>query len=754
MRELGRLDQHEDDKDDVGLADIGAEPPGRLRPLHEPFDQRRVALAGDRDQIPAVGGEHQHLPQAEVARHGLGHPLHEEHQTGPGVRRRDGLLADRRDRVEAIHEQRLDQLLLSAEPPVDGADTDPRMTGDLVQADLEPALAEHLRGRRQDPLPVPLGIAPQRPRTEALGMPDRVLRHLKPPGKKWRNFSASCYCELSGERTSRLVKLMSDVNSIDRACRDRRRWADPRRDRPRAAHGRARRHGVNMALPSAQRALSFTTATGSGWSRRTRSRSAACCCSADGSADLIGRKLMFLIGADRLRRASALGGASVNFGMLVTARACQGAFGAMLAPPALSLLTTTFSEPKERGKAFGVYGAIAGAGGAIGLLLGGAADRVPCLALVPVREPDLRGPGRTGGAAPAQRQRSRHEPQAGPPGRAAPSPARVLPGLRVLQRRHAQLAHAVHLRLPDRGRGAPRRSSRPGRPGRVNPLLPPRVVLDRNRGGAYLAMLIAGAGMFGIFLFLTYYLQQTLGVLAGRQRRRLPADDRVRVATRPTCPTIVLLPRIGPKPLVTAGVLLAAGAMPGVAHRDRVTGYAAGVLGPLMLAGLGFGLACDRAVDEHRHLRRGPARRGRRLRHRQHRPADSAARSALRCSTPSSPPRWRHYLTRHRRSVTADRPPGPARDGADRTATPPRSGGRRHLRRRRDRPAASCSAAARCAVTTGRFSKTPGSWRKPRRARFCRPEGAPPNAPVRDIPHPGRSPCGQKNPGQFLPAGH
>src|SRR5436189_86228 len=83
----------------------------------------------------------------------------------------EGLLADGRDRVEAVHEQRLDQLFLGAEPPVDGADADPRMTGDLVQADLEPALVEHLGGCHQDPLPVPLGVPPQWPGTGATRMP-------------------------------------------------------------------------------------------------------------------------------------------------------------------------------------------------------------------------------------------------------------------------------------------------------------------------------------------------------------------------------------------------------------------------------------------------------------------------------------------------------------------------------------------------------------------------------------------------------
>ncbi len=76
--------------------------------------------------------------------------------------------------------------------------------------------------------------------------------------------------------------------------------------------------------------------------------------------------------------------------MLVAARTAQGAFGALLAPAALCILTTTFSDPKERGKTFGVYGAIVGAGGATGLVLGGILTEYLSRALVPVREPDLR----------------------------------------------------------------------------------------------------------------------------------------------------------------------------------------------------------------------------------------------------------------------------------------------------------------------------------------------------------------------------
>src|SRR6202167_2189032 len=89
-------------------------------------------------------------------------------------------------------------------------------------------------------------------------------------------------------------------------------------------------------------------------------------------SDLLGRKVTFLTGLAGFAGVSAIGGASVNFAMLVTARACQGAFAALLVPSALSLLTTTFTEQKERSKAFGIFGAIAVAGGAVGLLLSGA----------------------------------------------------------------------------------------------------------------------------------------------------------------------------------------------------------------------------------------------------------------------------------------------------------------------------------------------------------------------------------------------
>src|SRR5215467_7778137 len=128
---------------------------------------------------------------------------------------------------------------------------------------------------------------------------------------------------------------------------------------------------VNIALPSAQRSLGFS-AVDRQWIVTAYALAFGSLLLLGGKlADIFGRKVTFLTGLVGFAAASAVGGAAQSFGMLVAARACQGAFGALLAPAALSLLTTTFTDPKERGKAFGVYGAIGGGGAAIGLLLGG-----------------------------------------------------------------------------------------------------------------------------------------------------------------------------------------------------------------------------------------------------------------------------------------------------------------------------------------------------------------------------------------------
>ena len=214
---------------------------------------------------------------------------------------------------------------------------------------------------------------------------------------------------------------------------------------------------MNVALPSAQRALGFTTVDRQ-WVVTAYSLAFGSLLLLGGRlADLVGRKVTFLAGLAGFAGVSAIGGASVNFAMLVTARACQGAFAALLVPSALSLLTTTFTGPKDRGRAFAVYGAIAGAGGAVGLLLGGALTEYLswrwCLYVNLI----FAAVAFAGGALLLRRQRVPGEAQAGHPRRAAGLRRGVLPGLRVLQRGRAQLVSAVHLGVPGRRRGAWRR---------------------------------------------------------------------------------------------------------------------------------------------------------------------------------------------------------------------------------------------------------------------------------------------------------
>ena len=128
---------------------------------------------------------------------------------------------------------------------------------------------------------------------------------------------------------------------------------------------------VNIALPSAQKALHFSNADRQ-WVVTAYALAFGSLLLLGGRiSDLFGRKWTFVGGLTGFAIASALGGAAGSFGVLIVARAVQGVFGAILAPASLSLLATTFTDPEERGKAFGIFGALAGSGAAVGLLLGG-----------------------------------------------------------------------------------------------------------------------------------------------------------------------------------------------------------------------------------------------------------------------------------------------------------------------------------------------------------------------------------------------
>src|SRR5580704_7640586 len=327
---------------------------------------------------------------------------------------------------------------------------------------------------------------------------------------------------------------------------------------------------MNIALPSAQRALHFTTVDRQ-WVVTAYALAFGSLLLLGGRlADLLGRKVTFLAGLVGFAGVSAIGGASVNFAMLVTARACQGAFAALLVPSALSLLITTFTEQKERARAFGVFGAIAVAGGAVGLLLGGALTEYLSWRWTLYVNLFFAGVAFVGGALLLPRQR--------PQGR----PVLDVPGVLLVSGAVFCLVYGFS-NAAAHGWGTPSTygfiaagvvmaavfAVWQGRA--AHPLLPPRVVLDRNRGrlqpGHHRADAPDGAPAAG---------------------RRRDAGRRGRGG-------------------------LAGPARP--AHRVRH-----GRGGPAH-PGRGRHGHGDRPVHCHRHVRRGPARRRGRLRDRHRRPA-------------------------------------------------------------------------------------------------------------------------------------
>ena len=352
---------------------------------------------------------------------------------------------------------------------------------------------------------------------------------------------------------------------------------------------------VNIALPSAQQDLGFDN-NGRQWIVTAYSLAFGSLLLLGGRlADLFGRKTTFIVGIIGFAAASAIGGAANGFTMLVVARAVQGLFGALLAPAALSLLTTTFTEAKERARAFGIFGAIAGSGAAVGLVLGGLLTEyldwrwtlyvndviaVPALIgavvflgrSVPTERPklDVLGvvlvSGGLFGVVYGFANAETHDWDNWMTWGFLTAGAVLLVAFFLWQTR------AKH------------------------PVLPLRVLADRDRAAALSTILISSAGMFGVFLFLTYYLQGTLGYSPVKNGVAfLPMVAALMVMAQLS--TNWLVPRIGPKIVVPIGMLLAVGGMVWLTRLDLHSGYAAHVLGPLLLLGGGLGMSMPAAMS-------------------------------------------------------------------------------------------------------------------------------------------------------------
>jgi len=343
---------------------------------------------------------------------------------------------------------------------------------------------------------------------------------------------------------------------------------------------------VTIALPSAQRALHISIQNRQ-WALTAYTLAFGGLLLIGGRmADFMGRKRMFIISLLGFAAASALGGLAQDSAMLFGARALQGAFAAVMAPSSLSLLTVAFTEPRERARAFGVYGAVAGGGAAIGLVLGGlltsyASWRWTLLINVPiaifaavaasrvVSESRVEGeshydiPGAitvTGGLLALVYGFTR----AGIDGWASPITLTLLGVAAVLLVGFVMIERSVD-----------------------NPLLPLRVVLDRNRGGSFLASLLVGIALFGTFLFLTYYLQGTLHYSPLRSGFAfLPFSAGIIVSAMLASQ---LLPRLGPRALMTGGLFMATAGLLWFTQIGLHTSYVAHVLPAEIVVSMGLG---------------------------------------------------------------------------------------------------------------------------------------------------------------------
>jgi EmrB/QacA subfamily drug resistance transporter len=344
---------------------------------------------------------------------------------------------------------------------------------------------------------------------------------------------------------------------------------------------------VVVALPSAQHALHISIANRQ-WVMSAYTLVFGSLLLLGGRiADYWGRRRVFIVGLLGFGAASALGGLAQNSAMLFGARALQGAFAALMAPAALSLLTVTFTEVRERARAFGVYGAVAGSGAAIGLVLGGvltefASWRWTLLINVPIALV----------AAVAARRVIRES-------RAVVRHSYDLPGAFTATAGFFLLVYGFTM-VAAHGWTSPlvlslligalvmlsafvvveMRSA--------HPLLPLKVILDRNRGGSFLASLLVGCAMLGTFLFLTYFLQGTLGY----------SPLRTGVAFLPFSGGIILgatlssrlLPRVGARRLMVAGLSLATLGLLWFSRIGVDSAYVTHVLVPEILVSIGLGL--------------------------------------------------------------------------------------------------------------------------------------------------------------------
>ena len=303
--------------------------------------------------------------------------------------------------------------------------------------------------------------------------------------------------------------------------------------------------------------------------------------------DYVGRKKIFIVGLIGFAAASALGGIAANEGMLYSSRALQGVFGALLAPAALAIISETFTVPAERAKAFGVFGAISGGGAAIGLIVGGTLTEffswrwclgvntpiaiiAAILAIKFVHESKAEGdktydiPGVLFATA-GLFSLTYGFNEAATKGWSATSTLTYLGASLILLIAFVIIESKV-----------------------ANPLMPLRVITERNRGGSYLGSLVVGAGLFSMFLFLGLYLQVVLGYSPLKSGFAfLPFTAGIIIFAGVASQ---LLPKVGPKPLMVPGLIAASVGLLLLTRITPETSYATHVVPSLLIMSSGMAL--------------------------------------------------------------------------------------------------------------------------------------------------------------------
>jgi len=352
---------------------------------------------------------------------------------------------------------------------------------------------------------------------------------------------------------------------------------------------------VNIALPSAQHALGFPNSDRQ-WVVTAYALAFGSLLLLGGRlGDMFSRKRVFITGLIGFALSSAIGGASVSFAMLVTARTLQGAFGAILAPSALGTLVSTFRDPRERGRAFGVFGSVAAGGGAVGLILGGILTEYASWRWTLYVNLVFAAIAVAGALTYMRGSRPASRPRMDWAGTALASAG--LFGL-VYGFSHAEQAGwAAAETIGSLAAGAVLLAAFVLAERKVShPLLPPRILADRTRAASYLSVGLTGIAVFGVFLFLTYYLQLVKGyspVTSGLAF--LPMIACILLASNSS--SMLLLPRVGPRALIVTGMVLGGSGMFYLTQLTATASYATSILPALMALGLGFGMIFSPAIN-------------------------------------------------------------------------------------------------------------------------------------------------------------